>query len=353
MPRPSYKRENSNVQDWLDGQYEYIPPDREFAPDPPPATRYERPTKVGFYDTPENSDSSSMRAKRRTRSRQRPPTPPPSDFYEKPRQSRRHERDEAPRGRDLGRGFDRRPLRSPERDSAPPPARGFERYADRESDRDDRRPPPRYYETRHPPPAQSGRPRRPSLSTYSTAPPPTSSKRDRSADIPRHRRSHRDYSPSPSPPRRPYGERRTSLPPVGAASSSSSRRPRDSRQDGGPSTRPPITRSKTTKDKSKTWLSSPLVQNAAAAALQAGAMTALDSRREPGKWGGAKGARVATAALGAAAMDAFAKGQHKSRREATPPRHRGGGSGREELGTAIGDLLADRISRKESRRSRH
>lgn len=44
---------------------------------------------------------------------------------------------------------------------------------------------------------------------------------------------------------------------------------------------------------------------AADAALDAGAMAAIRMRREPGNWVGAKGGRVAAAALGAAALDAF------------------------------------------------
>lgn len=46
-------------------------------------------------------------------------------------------------------------------------------------------------------------------------------------------------------------------------------------------------------------------QMAARAALQAGGVAAYRVRKEPGGWAGPKGAKVATAALGAAAMDAF------------------------------------------------
>ncbi|KAI1391622.1 uncharacterized protein F4822DRAFT_191438 [Hypoxylon trugodes] len=46
-------------------------------------------------------------------------------------------------------------------------------------------------------------------------------------------------------------------------------------------------------------------QMAARAALEAGGLTAFRLRKEPGKWSGEKGAKVATAALGAAAIDAF------------------------------------------------
>lgn len=53
---------------------------------------------------------------------------------------------------------------------------------------------------------------------------------------------------------------------------------------------------------------SPQWQKAAKAALQAGGMAALAARKQPGDWAGMKGAKVATAALGAMAMEGFGKG---------------------------------------------
>lgn len=44
---------------------------------------------------------------------------------------------------------------------------------------------------------------------------------------------------------------------------------------------------------------------AARAALEAGGLTAFRLRKDPGSWTGEKGAKIATAALGAAAIDAF------------------------------------------------
>ena len=40
-------------------------------------------------------------------------------------------------------------------------------------------------------------------------------------------------------------------------------------------------------------------------ALEAGGLAALRLRKQPGSWTGNKGAKIAQAALGAAAMDAF------------------------------------------------
>ncbi|KAK3995707.1 hypothetical protein QBC44DRAFT_12294 [Cladorrhinum sp. PSN332] len=77
--------------------------------------------------------------------------------------------------------------------------------------------------------------------------------------------------------------------------------------------RPPLTRSKSTSAKAlaKEGLAtlqhlSPQWQKAAKAALQAGGMAALAQRKKSGAWAGAKGARVATAAIGAAAADVMA-----------------------------------------------
>jgi hypothetical protein len=104
-------------------------------------------------------------------------------------------------------------------------------------------------------------------------------------------------------------------------------------------------RSKTTSIKDKGL--SPRWQKAAVAALQAGGLAAMNARSQPGAWKGEKGARVATAALGAAAMDAFKQGGGKS----------GGlkeeGAQREDdvegLGGAIGGLLAERLASRKGR----
>ncbi|KAI1115564.1 hypothetical protein F5Y14DRAFT_449920 [Nemania sp. NC0429] len=47
------------------------------------------------------------------------------------------------------------------------------------------------------------------------------------------------------------------------------------------------------------------IHMAARAALEAGGLTAYRLRKEPGSWTGGKAAKIATAALGAAALDAF------------------------------------------------
>ncbi|PNY24103.1 Uncharacterized protein TCAP_05957 [Tolypocladium capitatum] len=57
--------------------------------------------------------------------------------------------------------------------------------------------------------------------------------------------------------------------------------------------------------KGAAWWANPLVQASGRAALTAGAQAAIRSRGDPSPWLGAKGGKVAAAALGAALMDGF------------------------------------------------
>jgi len=80
---------------------------------------------------------------------------------------------------------------------------------------------------------------------------------------------------------------------------------------------------------------------AARAAIDAGVVESVRLRREPGEWIGPKGARVATAALGAAVVDAV--------RDKDPDEH----GTRNSVGSALGGLLANRLvngPRKDLRR---
>jgi hypothetical protein len=81
---------------------------------------------------------------------------------------------------------------------------------------------------------------------------------------------------------------------------------------------------------------------AARAALEAGGLTAFRIRKEPGSWSGNKAAKVATAALGAAAMDAFVD---------KDPRANGKGmKGMAE--SAITSLIASQLMGKKSSKKR-
>jgi hypothetical protein len=71
---------------------------------------------------------------------------------------------------------------------------------------------------------------------------------------------------------------------------------------------------------------------AATSALVAGAVEAFRLRHEPGKWAGAKGARIATAAIGAAAIDAGL--------DRDPKRHQK----RHVAEATIGGLILDRLA---------
>ncbi|KAI1099557.1 hypothetical protein F4804DRAFT_78781 [Jackrogersella minutella] len=147
---------------------------------------------------------------------------------------------------------------------------------------------------------------------------------------PRHRH-HRRHSPtpSPSPPRRrqraysddpPRRHRRRRSPSVSDDSDYDRDRGRHNRrsransytQSPAPSSR--RHRSRHAKSASSTYRSKDKFpdkdtadrwQMAARAALEAGGLTAFRLRKDPGSWTGEKGAKVATAALGAAAIDAF------------------------------------------------
>ncbi|KAF3056651.1 hypothetical protein GL218_06461 [Daldinia childiae] len=147
---------------------------------------------------------------------------------------------------------------------------------------------------------------------------------------PRHHHRHRHHSPTPSPsPHRrrsrahsdapPHRHRRHRSPSVSDESDyerDRGRRHRRSRANSyteSPSPSPPRNRGRKSKSVS-TGVGSSKVPNevvadrwqmAARAALEAGGLTAFRLRKDPGSWTGEKGAKIATAALGAAAIDAF------------------------------------------------
>lgn len=58
------------------------------------------------------------------------------------------------------------------------------------------------------------------------------------------------------------------------------------------------------------WWQNPMIQAGCRTALTAGAQAAMKSQKEQGDWLGAKGAKVATAALGAALVDGFMGQKH-------------------------------------------
>lgn len=80
-------------------------------------------------------------------------------------------------------------------------------------------------------------------------------------------------------------------------------------------------------------------EQAAKAAIVAGAVEAFRSRKEPGPWTGAKGQRVATAAIGAAGIDGLIDrdGKHEKRHVAE---------------SALGGLVASRLANGSRSRSR-
>ncbi|KAG5931356.1 hypothetical protein E4U53_001806 [Claviceps sorghi] len=58
------------------------------------------------------------------------------------------------------------------------------------------------------------------------------------------------------------------------------------------------------------WWQNPLLRACVVTALSAGLTAALDSRGDPGRWKGAKGAKVAVAAVGSGVVDGFLGQRH-------------------------------------------
>lgn len=74
-----------------------------------------------------------------------------------------------------------------------------------------------------------------------------------------------------------------------------------------------------------------MLKHAAIAAFDTGAIEAFRIRNEPGRWSDGKGARVATAAVGAAAINGLLNS------------HSGGHNGRHVVESAIGGLVVNRL----------
>lgn len=191
----------------------------------------------------------------------------------------------SPRGRSADEDY--RPSRSRRTSPEPRPSRRSRRYS-RSPSSSSSPSPPRRRSTAH------GDRHRPRNSTphqkhksYSASPPPASRGQDSDYGRDRGRRhrqsNNRDGSRSPSPPRR---TRRR-----GHSGPSTSSGFRSGTQDKNAKLPDKATATR--------W------QMAARAALEAGGVTAFRLRKEPGSWRGEKGAKIATAALGAAAIDAF------------------------------------------------
>ncbi|KAI1422511.1 hypothetical protein F5Y12DRAFT_613065 [Xylaria sp. FL1777] len=217
--------------------------------------------------------------------------------------------------------------RSVDRDGRRDRSRGrHRRYASTASSSPSPSPPRRRHSTRHGDRDREHHREHERRRRYSASPPPLSrnpdsylasrhsSHRDRDRDRDRDRERDRDrdrgrelrhhrrrYSPSPSPSRRSR-HRNSTAPPSNPAADR--------------------------------W------QMAARAALEAGGLTAFRLRKQPGSWTGDKAAKVATAAIGAAAMDAFM--------DQDPRGAKGGVKGMAE--NAITSLIASQIMGKGSKR---
>ncbi|KAF7540122.1 hypothetical protein G7054_g1590 [Neopestalotiopsis clavispora] len=213
--------------------------------------------------------------------------------------------------------------------------RGYDRYDDYHDDRYDR---PSRRSRRHYSPSPSPSPPRRSATkrsdrrkstantkerSFSTSPPPKS-RGYNSDEERRHRRRSRRYSPSPSPSPSPRRRRGRSY----SHADDSSLRSTRSRSEHPHMKHYKNEMRAPNPDVAHRW------QLAARAALEAGGVTAFRLRKEPGSWTGQKGAKVVTAALGAAAIDSFID---KDPRRTKP----GGIKGMAE--SVVGGMLASKI----------
>lgn len=346
MPRPSFNREQTNVSDWLDGQYEYMEPDYDLISDD---TKRRNPyiPREAYHDlTPDSSDKGPARDRRHHKSSRdhhaRPLTPPDDDELHR---HRRHDR-----GRDRHRDTHRSHRTSLSSKDPHDLDREEPRRARHEKD------------TRYPPKADRGRPTRPPLNSAHTSPyiPRKEQAKGKEESPDRHHRSSRRYSVSSSPPRH-RGDKSSRR---GHDSyGHSSRRDRDTRSHHDKADtasknprRPSLSHTKTAPSgksfsggRSFSFLSDPRFTAAATAAFEAGATAAVGAVGSKNA-----GAKVARAALGAAALNAFRSpppSPTSAPAPAEPPVAKPGPGAK--AGEAIGGYAAEHLHRKGSTRRRH
>lgn len=355
MSSPYSYGSQPSVQGWLDGQYEYMVPDKDV--DKTTGKPSYKPRDAYRDHTPELSDETSSRGKDHRSSRGKyhssakeryTPLSPPSE-HDLDRERDKHRRASGqPHRQDRGNEVDQEERR-------------------RRHERD----------TKYPPKADHGRRRRPPLTTATTLPylaagQPTKGEDagklrhrrysqgssppihlDDKAPRSHHSRRHGARSPSPSPPRRTSKKKdsrdRDERGHHGGGSSSSPAKPR----------RPPLSRSQTAphdKDPRKpgssgrsfSFLNDPRFMTAAEAALQAGATAALASGG--GKWGKDKGAKVIGAGLSAAALSALKTPVAAESAPPPPPPPPGPG---ETAGDKAGRYAAGHVGRRGGAGRRH
>ncbi|RYP77336.1 hypothetical protein DL771_001131 [Monosporascus sp. 5C6A] len=230
------------------------------------------------------------------------------------------------RTRSVGRDDDRR-------------TRSVGRDDDRERDRTRRhRHHDDYYDSEGPP-RRSRHSRRHRHSPFPSPSPPRRRKSERSR--------RRDYSPSPSVSSRDYGrdgrrgrhhgrDRRRAY---SYSPSPPPKRSRSRRKSTDYTSRPGPNTPDQSKAAQERW------QMAIGSAIRAGGITALRLRKEPGSWTGDKGAKIAKAALGAAALDAFVD---------DVPRKKESKGVKGMAGTVLASLITSKlVAGRGSRKSKH
>ncbi|KAG6200710.1 hypothetical protein E4U35_006093 [Claviceps purpurea] len=160
------------------------------------------------------------------------------------------------------------------------------------------------------------------------------------------RHERRDRPPAPAPPSRHVREARSDTSSSRSKSVPSASHPERSRENTG-----------------TPWWQNPVIRACAVTALTTGLSAALDTRGDPGKWNGAKGAKVAVATVGAAVVDGFLgqkhpdglrhkamkKGMEAAMNEAEKKMHKGG----EATGEAKEDDRRSRSTRRHAPAHHH
>lgn len=343
MSKSNHPRGSSSVDDWLDGQYEYMVPDKDLNnPYVPRDAARDITPEPSDTSPPQSRDSHSSRKHRSSKDRYRPATPPEENDLDKERDRHGH------KGRSTrSHDGDRDTRRSHhEKDSKYPPK------ADRGRPR---RPPMGDRATSHYVPRKEESPERRSSRRYSLSSSPPRHRGDKSS---RHYRRHEDRSPSP-PPRssRKKDDRERESRGHHHGSSGSTK--------GSKSRRPSLSHSQASKDPKKPSIGSrsfsfwddPRFKTAAQAAMTAGASAAVGLAGEKGGWGGDKGAKVLRAGLGAAALSAF-KSPAPSPDPAPAPAPAAPAEPKSSAADAAGRYMADHLpghlpGKKSSTRRRH
>lgn len=287
MPPPLRHRDrNPRLDDYYASDYDRRP--RRMSPGPVPrrnkSERQRRPPSPDYQQEPRSSRRQDRDRGYNDRGYDRPSSAYATDSrrdHSGRDSGRRRERDGGDEYRRSARGYDEAPRsRRQDRDLQRDP---LDRYGDKYSSRRESPPPP--YDKKY-----SGGDRK-----YRSGPssPEGTTSKHRSRELPASYDDKEDYKQSKSS-RRPRSQERSKAAPISGGGVGFGSKP--TRRNTMPAS---------TGKKQQQWWQNPLLQAGARTAFAAGAQAAMNNRSAQGDWMGAKGAKVAGAALSAALMDGF------------------------------------------------